>query len=102
MTITTERLRQAEGNRERIDMEVKEVRRRNLIYLLFTAKERDGINRKDFAAKCDTDPAVISQVTSTTQKTQRNIGDERYEMIKLTGNYKILGYVTDFIVSLNR
>ena len=75
MVITAELSRSAGDNRERIDMEVKEIRRRNLIYLLFTAKERDGLNRKEFAAKCDTDPAVISQVTSTTQKTQRNIGD---------------------------
>ena len=28
--------------------------------------------------------------------------NERYEVIKLTGDYKILGYVTDFFVSLNR
>lgn len=63
------------GHRDRIDMDVKEIRRRNLLYLLFKAKDKDGLNRKDFAVKCDTDPAVISQITSTTQKTKKSMGD---------------------------
>lgn len=28
------------GNRDRIDMDVKEIRRRNLLYLLFKAKDK--------------------------------------------------------------
>ena len=179
-------------------MDISEIRRHNLIRLLLTAKERDGLNRKEFAAKCDTDPAVISQITSTTQKINKNMGsdlarriersmnlprgwmdiakcdeekkgiivmrgssmesrnprktipdgaqltvrhvsdesqisgkvvlielgdskepvvkeiqidgenkylvpwNERYEVIKLTGRYKILGYVTEFLVTLSR
>lgn len=75
MVITEEPTHALGGNRERFDMDVKEIRRRNLMYLLFTAKDRDGMSSKDFAAKCDTAPATISQITSTTQKIKKSMGD---------------------------
>lgn len=73
MAMTAELIPFAGNNRDHMD--VKEIRRRNLMYLLFTAKDRDGMSSKEFAAKCSTAPATISQIISTTQKINKSMGD---------------------------
>lgn len=56
-------------------MDVKEIRKRNLLHLLFIYKQEHGVNKRAFAEKCDTDPAVISQLISKSPKNPKSMGD---------------------------
>ena len=46
-----------------------------MLLLIGDERKHNGLNRKEFSEKIDTAPAVISQITSTTLKTKKSMGD---------------------------